>query len=83
VIGYMLIPVATLLEAGSVSGAAFMERLPTIAQYWWYWTQFVILARIVYLVWKFSFRTSMIWYIKLVTDPLTDIIAYFPRRQRA
>ena len=83
VLGYTLIPLATLLEAGSVSGAAFMERLPTIAQYWWYWTQFVILARIAYLVRKFSFRTSMIWYVKLVTDPLTDIIAYFPRRQRA
>jgi hypothetical protein len=25
----------------------------------------------------------MIWYIKLITDPLTDIVAYFPRRQRA
>jgi glutamate-1-semialdehyde 2,1-aminomutase len=43
----------------------------------------VIVARVVYLVWKFSFRTSMIWYVKLVTDPLTDVIAYFPRRQRA
>jgi glutamate-1-semialdehyde 2,1-aminomutase len=83
VIGYTLIPLAVLLEAGTVSIAAFVAHVPRIAAYWWYWTQFVIFARIAYLVWKFSFRTSMIWYVKLVTDPLTDIIAYFPRRQRA
>jgi len=62
------------VDAGSFSIAAFMQHLPTIAEYWWYWTQFVIVARVVYLVWKFSFRTSMIWYVKLVTDPLTDVI---------
>jgi glutamate-1-semialdehyde 2,1-aminomutase len=82
VIGYMLVPLAVLLDAGSVSRAGFVQHLPRIAEYWWYWTQFVILARIAYLVWKFSFRTSMIWYVKLVTDPLTDVITYFPRRQR-
>jgi glutamate-1-semialdehyde 2,1-aminomutase len=82
VLGYTLIPVATLIQAGSISIATFMQNLPTIAQHWWYWTQFVIAARIAYLIWKFSFRTSMIWYVKLVTDPITDIVAYFPRRQR-
>jgi glutamate-1-semialdehyde 2,1-aminomutase len=83
VLGYALIPLAAFVEARSVSYTAFVQHLPTIAEYWWLWTQFVILARIGYLVWKFSFRTSMIWYVKLVTDPLTDVIAYFPRRQRA
>ena len=83
VLGYTLIPLATLFEAGSLSIGSFMQHLPTIAEYSWYWTLFAIFARIVYLIWKFSFRTSMIWYVKLVTDPLTDIIAYFPRRQRA
>jgi glutamate-1-semialdehyde 2,1-aminomutase len=83
VLGYTLIPLATVVEAGSVTAASFVQHLSQIAEYWWYWTQFVILARVAYLVWKFSFRTSMIWYVKLVTDPLTDVIAYFPRRQRA
>jgi glutamate-1-semialdehyde 2,1-aminomutase len=83
VVGYTLIPLAVVLQAGAVSVASFVENLPAIAEYWWYWTQFVILARIAYLIWKFSFRTSMIWYVKLVTDPLTDVVAYFPRRQRA
>jgi glutamate-1-semialdehyde 2,1-aminomutase len=83
VIGYTLIPLAVIVQSGNLSVASFVEHLPVIAEYWWYWTQFVIIARITYLIWKFSFRTSMIWYIKLVTDPLTDVVAYFPRRQRA
>jgi glutamate-1-semialdehyde 2,1-aminomutase len=83
VIGYIGIPIAYLVQTSSVSAAGFIEELPTIARHWWYWTQFVILARVTYLVWKFSVRTSLIWYVKLVTDPVTDVIAYFPRRQRA
>jgi glutamate-1-semialdehyde 2,1-aminomutase len=82
VIGYVLIPFVHLFQADAIASAAFIARLPAIAWHWWLWTLSVIAARIVYLVWKFSFRTSMIWYVKLVTDPLTDIVAYFPRRQR-
>jgi len=37
---------------------------------------------VTYLVWKHDFRISMIWFIKLITDPVTDIFAYFPRRQQ-
>jgi len=83
VLGYVAIPFAHLIEAHAFSVGAFMNRLPAIAEHWWYWTLFVIGCRIAYLIWTFSFRTSMIWYVKLVTDPLTDVIAYFPRRQRA
>jgi glutamate-1-semialdehyde 2,1-aminomutase len=83
VIGYLLIPIAHMVEAQSLQYSVFEERMPAIAEYWWYWTQLVISGRVAYLFWKFSFRTSMIWYVKLVTDPLTDVITYFPRRQRA
>jgi len=83
VIGYLLIPIAHMVQAQSMQYTVFVERLPAIAEHWWFWTQVVILGRVAYLIWKFSFRTSMIWYVKLVTDPLTDVITYFPRRQRA
>jgi glutamate-1-semialdehyde 2,1-aminomutase len=83
VIGYLLIPIAHMVQAESMQYTVFVERLPVIAEHWWFWTQVVILGRVAYLFWKFSFRTSMIWYVKLVTDPLTDVITYFPRRQRA
>jgi glutamate-1-semialdehyde 2,1-aminomutase len=39
----------------------------------------VVIGRVAYLIWKHDFRISMIWFIKLITDPLTDIVAYFPR----
>ncbi len=83
VIGYLLIPIAHMVQAQSLQYSVFVERLPAIAEHWWYWTQLVIFGRVAFLIWKFSFRTSMIWYVKLVTDPLTDVITYFPRRQRA
>jgi glutamate-1-semialdehyde 2,1-aminomutase len=83
VVGYVLIPIVHMAQAQSLQYAVLVERLPAIAEQWWYWTLIVILGRVSYLMWKFSFRTSMIWYVKLVTDPLTDVITYFPRRQRA
>ena len=36
----------------------------------------MVVGRVVYLVWKHNFRIAMIWFVKLVTDPLTDIVAY-------
>jgi glutamate-1-semialdehyde 2,1-aminomutase len=82
-LGYLLIPAGHVLAAQDPGWSAFVQRLPAIAEHWWFWTQLVILGRVAFLIWKFSVRTSMIWYVKLVTDPLTDIVAYFPRRQRA
>ncbi len=83
VVGYLLIPIAHMVQAQSLQYPILFARLPAIAEHWWFWTLTVILGRVAYLIWKFSFRTSMVWYVKLVTDPLTDVIAYFPRRQRA
>jgi glutamate-1-semialdehyde 2,1-aminomutase len=83
VLGYLLIPIAHMVQAESLQCAVFAQRLPAIAEHWWFWTQLVIFGRVAFLIWKFSFRTSMIWYVKLVTDPLTDVITYFPRRLRA
>ena len=81
--GYVLIPIVHMVQAQSLQYGVFLERLPAIAEHWWYWTLMVIFGRVAFLFWKFSFRTSMIWYVKLVTDPVTDVITYFPRRQRA
>ena len=36
----------------------------------------VVVGRVAYLVWAYNFRMAMIWFVKLVTDPLTDIVAY-------
>jgi glutamate-1-semialdehyde 2,1-aminomutase len=57
-----------------------MAQIDTIALHWWRWTQLVVLGRVAYLIWRYDIRTSLIWFTKLVTDPFTDIVAYFPRR---
>jgi len=80
VLGYLVIPAFSILRANEWSAAAFWQGLPGVAQQWFAWTVAVIAARVAYLIWRFDFRTSMIWYTKLVTDPITDVIAYFPRR---
>jgi glutamate-1-semialdehyde 2,1-aminomutase len=43
----------------------------------------VVLGRVAYLAWLHDFRISLIWFVKLVTDPFTDIKAYLPRSANA
>jgi glutamate-1-semialdehyde 2,1-aminomutase len=80
VLGYALVPVIEMARAHTMSLAGFTSLIDPIALQWFRWTVFVILARVAYLAWTFDARTSMIWFVKLVTDPFTDIAAYFPRR---
>jgi glutamate-1-semialdehyde 2,1-aminomutase len=78
VLGYILIPVAHLFHADDWSAAL----IAPVALHWFYWTLLVVVGRVVYLVWRHDLRISMIWFVKLITDPLTDIVAYFPRWPR-
>lgn len=80
---YCLIPLANMVAAGSWTFAAFVEKWPAIAQHWWGLTLIVVLGRVAYLAWLHNFRISMIWFVKLVTDPFTDIAAYLPRTATA
>ena len=80
VLGYLLIPVIHVAQAGDWTVDGFTSTIAAVALSWFFWTLAVVLARVLYLVWKHDFRISMIWFVKLVTDPLTDIVAYFPRR---
>jgi glutamate-1-semialdehyde 2,1-aminomutase len=76
---YVLIPIISMVQAGAWTFAGFLEKLPAIAQQWFGLTLLVVLGRVVYLAWLHDVRTSMIWFVKLITDPLTDIMAYTPR----
>jgi glutamate-1-semialdehyde 2,1-aminomutase len=78
--GYFLIPIAQALllaRAGSLTLESFRSVLPTVALQWFLWTAGAVLGRVVYLMWAHDFRSSMIWFIKLITDPITDIFAYY------
>ena len=79
VLGYILIPIVHMVQVNSWTFESFMSLIGSIALYWFVWTLLVVFGRVVYLMWKHDFRISMIWFIKLITDPLTDIVAYFPR----
>ena len=78
VLGYVVIPIVQMMQAGAWSLTVFRALIAPIALNWFLWTLLVVLGRVTYLVWKHDFRISMIWFIKLITDPLTDILAYFP-----
>src|SRR5262245_45768776 len=79
VLGYLLILSVPLFRADVWSLDALSSMIGPIARNWFVWTMLVVLGRAAYLVWKHDLRISMIWFVKLITDPVTDIFAYFPR----
>ena len=79
VAGYVLIPIINVIGASAWTLAAFADKLPAIAQQWFGLTVLVVLGRVLYLIRAYNFRISMIWFVKLITDPFTDIVAYSPR----
>ena len=76
VLGYLLLPMLHLVQASSLTREGLFSMTTTVAQQWFLWTLAVVAGRVGYLVWKHNFRIAMIWFVKLVTDPLTDIVAY-------
>ena len=76
---FLLIPIMNMFNASAWTFAAFVEQLPAIAEQWFGLTLVVVVGRVAYLVWLHDFRVSMIWFVKLITDPFTDLIAYTPR----
>ena len=76
VLGYLLLPIIHLVQAPSLTLEALTSMTTAVAQQWFLWTIAVVVGRVAYLVWAYNFRTAMIWFVKLVTDPLTDIVAY-------
>lgn len=78
VAGFLLIPVIALVLAPELSWALFTDEVAaTIAMHWFYFTAAVIGYRIVLLIFRHDCYLSMIWFIKLITDPVTDIQAYY------
>ena len=47
----------------------------------WPWllvTLFFVLGHTGLLWMQYGFRISMVWLVKLITDPFTDVVAYYP-----
>jgi len=79
---YLAIPVVHLLLAPAWTVAALGPLVATVAQQWFVWTLLVVGGRVAYLMWAQNAWLAMVWLVKLVTDPLTDIAAYSPRYLR-
>ena len=76
---YLLIPAVHLLQAPAWTGEALWPVVPAVAREWFLWTGVVVAGRVGYLVWAHGVRLALVWLVKLVTDPVTDILAYAPR----
>jgi glutamate-1-semialdehyde 2,1-aminomutase len=84
VLVFLAIPIVLMAGANAWSLRGFISLADAIALKWFQWTLIVVFGRVAYLTWKYDLGTALIWFVKLVTDPVTDVITYFPRRtQRA
>ena len=79
---YLLIPVVHLVRAPAWTTEALSAVLATVAEQWFFWTLLVVAGRVAYLVWAHGLRLALVWFVKLVTDPITDIAAYSPHYLR-
>ena len=79
---YLAIPVFHLLRAPAWTVAALSPVMATVAWQWFLWTGAVVGGRVLYLMWAQNVWLALVWVVKLVTDPLTDIAAYSPRYLR-
>ncbi len=78
--GYILIPIVLAVQLwgyGSLNSESFASIRSSVALQWFLLTVAAVFGRVLYLIWAHDFRTSMIWFVKLITDPITDIFAYY------
>src|SRR5262245_10012878 len=79
---YLAIPLVHLVQVWPWTREALASLAAPIASEWFLLTAGVVAGRVAYLVWRHGGRLALVWLVKLVTDPLTDIIAYSPRYLR-
>jgi glutamate-1-semialdehyde 2,1-aminomutase len=76
---YLAIPFIACIRGGAWTVHAFQAQAGLVALQWFWWTMLVVFGRVGLLTATHNFPIAMIWLVKLVTDPFTDLIAYFPR----
>jgi glutamate-1-semialdehyde 2,1-aminomutase len=80
VLGYTLTALGVMAMSDAWSLSGFWSLRDTIALQWFRFTLAVVFGRVAYLTWKHDLRTGLIWFVKLVTDPFTDLQVYRPWR---
>jgi glutamate-1-semialdehyde 2,1-aminomutase len=79
---FLLLPFATVAVAGAWSLEGVRSVAPLVGYQWFALMSAVVGGRVAYLVVKHGPRLALVWFVKLVTDPITDLIAYSPRYLR-
>ena len=78
---YLLIPVGP--PGGAPwTGEAFGPMMAAVAREWFLWTLVVVAGGSCTWSALHDVRLALVWFVKLVTDPVTDLIAYSPRYLR-
>jgi len=73
-IAFALVPFTLLLQPALAKMGVSLEM--GLADVWMMLTLVVVFGRVVFLQRKFCLRIAMHWFIKFITDPITDIPAY-------
>ena len=76
---FFFLPFAALAYNGAWTLDGVRAVAPMIGYAWFGMMSAVVGGRVTYLVWKHGPRLALVWFVKLVTDPITDVIAYSPR----
>ena len=74
---YLLIPVIDVLALGSREPGWLMQVVDQVAVHWFAFTVLVVLGRVGVLTKRHGVRNALIWFVKLITDPITDVAAYY------
>ena len=75
---YLVIPVASIVTR-PWDGTALGPVMAVVTRAWFAWTLVMVVGRVVYLAWSRDTWRALVWLVRLVTDPLTDLLAYSPR----
>jgi glutamate-1-semialdehyde 2,1-aminomutase len=79
---FLTLPFAHVVYADVYTLEGLRAVAPLVGSQWFALMTAVVAGRVAYLVWKHGARLALVWFVKLVTDPVTDIIAYSPRYLR-
>lgn len=77
VLMYFLIPLVHAFRVPEFTTAAVETLTATVAQQWFVFTLLVIGFHVLRLIFRHGAWNAMVWFVKLITDPFTDVRAYY------
>lgn len=79
---YLFMPLVNALHVGHLDQNILPTLAASVAKQWFAFTALVVFGHVGRLVVRHGLRNALVWFVKLITDPLTDIFAYYPTLRR-